>query len=164
MIFIITLIAITLFILYKIFHNQNNDYDILNIQKKVLENQKKSVDFWSNLPDIRPQKTHNTVKKNKSIQITYEDLLHSQKWYEFREKVIYHKGYCCEWCKTKHNLQVHHKLYYKLPNDIKIEPWCYNMDEVMLLCDKCHKKYHSKYPIKVYRISYRDLVQRKCTY
>ena len=83
-------------------------------------------------------------------------------WYDFRKKVIYDKGgYVCEFCKKKHNLQVHHKLYYKKPDKEKIEPWLYNMDEVLLLCDDCHKSVHKKNKIKVYYISYADYDKRK---
>lgn len=97
-------------------------------------------------------------QKNK----TYEELLTKQEWYDFRKKVIYDRGgYVCEYCKKKHNLQIHHKLYYKKPDKEKIEPWLYNMDEVLLLCDNCHKSIHKKNRIKVYYISYADYDKRK---
>lgn len=101
------------------------------------------------------------VNLAQKINKTYDELLTRQEWYDFREKVIYDRGYVCEFCKKKHNLQVHHKLYYKKPDNRKIEPWLYNMDEVLLLCDNCHKLAHKKNKIKVYYISYADYNHRK---
>ena len=99
-----------------------------------------------------------SVQKNNN---TYNELLTKQEWYDFRNKVINDRGYICEFCKKKHNLQIHHKLYYKKPDKEKIEPWLYNMDEVLLLCDNCHKSIHKKNKIKVYYISYTDYNKRK---
>ena len=113
------------------------------------------------LSDDDSENLRNPVKSIQKINKTYDELLTRQEWYDFREKVIYDKGYVCEFCKKKHNLQVHHKLYYKKPDKEKIEPWLYNMDEVLLLCDNCHKSIHKKNKIKVYYISYADYNNRK---
>ena len=113
------------------------------------------------LSDDDSENLRNPVKSIQKINKTYDELLTRQEWYDFREKVIYDRGYVCEFCKKKHNLQVHHKLYYKKPDNIKIEPWLYNMDEILLLCDNCHKLAHKKNKIKVYYISYADYNHRK---
>lgn len=118
--------------------------------KKVIKDEPQ--DDWDLIVQKEPVK-----QKNK----TYEELLTKQEWYNFRNKVINDRGYACEFCKKTHNLQVHHKLYYKKPNKEKIEPWLYNMDEVLLLCDNCHKLAHKKNKIKVYYISYADYNNRK---
>lgn len=118
--------------------------------KKVIKDEPQ--DDWDLVVQKEPIK-----QKNK----TYEELLTRQEWYNFRNKVINDRGYVCEFCKKKHNLQVHHKLYYKKPNKEKIEPWLYNMEEVLLLCDNCHKSVHKKNKIKVYYISYADYNNRK---
>lgn len=121
-------------------------------------------DYWNNilgLSDDDSENLRNPVKSIQKINKTYDELLTRQEWYDFREKVIYDRGYVCEFCKKKHNLQVHHKLYYKKPDNRKIEPWLYNMDEILLLCDNCHKLAHKKNKIKVYYISYADYNHRK---
>ena len=121
-------------------------------------------DYWNNilgLSDDDSENLRNPVKSIQKINKTYDELLTRQEWYDFREKVINDKGYVCEFCKKKHNLQVHHKLYYKKPDNRKIEPWLYNMDEILLLCDNCHKLAHKKNKIKVYYISYADYNHRK---
>ena len=123
-----------------------------------------SKEFSENLRKIEQERLKNDypVKLAQKIDKTYDELLTKQEWYDFRKKVIYDKGgYVCEFCKKKHNLQVHHKLYYKKPDKEKIEPWLYNMDEVLLLCDDCHKSVHKKNKIKVYYISYADYDKRK---
>ena len=121
-------------------------------------------DYWNNilgLSDDDSENLRNPVKSIQKINKTYDELLTKQEWYDFRNKVINDRGYVCEFCKKKHNLQVHHKLYYKKPDKEKIEPWLYNMDEVLLLCDNCHKLAHKKNKIKVYYISYADYNNRK---
>ena len=124
-------------------------------------------DYWNNilgLSDDDSENLRNPVKSIQKINKTYDELLTLQEWYDFREKVIYDRGYVCEFCKKKHNLQIHHKLYYKKPDKEKIEPWLYNMDEVLLLCDNCHKSIHKKNKIKVYYISYADYNKRKVVF
>ena len=121
-------------------------------------------DYWNNilgLSDDDSENLRNPVKSIQKINKTYDELLTRQEWYNFRNKIINDRGYVCEFCKKKHNLQVHHKLYYKKPDKEKIEPWLYNMDEVLLLCDNCHKLAHKKNKIKVYYISYADYNHRK---
>lgn len=135
--------------------NSSNEYNN-NLIKLEEERQKKEQAYFD---AILGKKSVKTVQKNNK---TYDELLTKQEWYDFRKKVIYDKGgYVCEFCKKKHNLQVHHKLYYKKPDKEKIEPWLYNMDEVLLLCDDCHKSVHKKNKIKVYYISYADYDKRK---
>ncbi len=89
-------------------------------------------------------------------RLTYEDLLDTDEWKYFRSRILEDHGYRCDWCGRTNKLQVHHKLYKKLPNGHKIEPWKYYNDEVMCLCDDCHKKYHEKYKVKTYYISYKE--------
>jgi len=123
-----------------------------------------SKEYSENLKKIEDERQNKNypVKSIQKFNKTYDELLTKQEWYDFRKKVIYDRGgYVCEFCKKKHNLQVHHKLYYKKPDTEKIEPWLYNMDEVLLLCDNCHKLVHKNNKIKVYYISYADYDKRK---
>ena len=127
-----------------------------NLIKLEEERQKKEKAYFDAI--IGKNYPIKTIQKSDK---TYEELLTKQEWYDFRNKVINDRGYVCEFCKKKHNLQIHHKLYYKKPDKEKIEPWLYNMDEVLLLCDNCHKSIHKKNKIKVYYISYADYNKRK---
>lgn len=132
---------------------------------KTVKTVKTGDDYWNNIfgyiSDDDSENLRNPVKSVQKFNKTYEELLTEQEWYDFKKKVIYDRGYVCEYCNKKHNLQVHHKLYYKKPDKEKIEPWLYNMDEVLLLCDNCHKSVHKKNKIKVYYISYADYNNRK---
>lgn len=127
-----------------------------NLIKLEEERQKKEKAYFDAI--IGKNYPVKSVQKNNN---TYNELLTKQEWYDFRNKVINDRGYICEFCKKKHNLQIHHKLYYKKPDKEKIEPWLYNIDEVLLLCDNCHKSIHKKNKIKVYYISYADYNNRK---
>lgn len=127
-----------------------------NLIKLEEERQKKEKAYFDAI--IGKNYPIKTIQKSDK---TYEELLTKQEWYNFRNKVINDRGYVCEYCKKKHNLQIHHKLYYKKPDKEKIEPWLYKMDEVLLLCDNCHKSIHKKNKIKVYYISYADYNNRK---
>lgn len=144
---------------------QKND----DIKKEPVKSSDDSFDdYWNNLlglSDDDSENLRNPVKPIQKFNKTYDELLTRQEWYDFRKKVIYDRGgYVCEYCKKKHNLQIHHKLYYKKPDKEKIEPWLYNMDEVLLLCDNCHKSIHKKNKIKVYYISYADYNNRKVVF
>ena len=168
MIFIITLISITLFILYKVFHtDQDTDFDVPKRTSKnkayfdALERQKRYDDFWKNLPDIKPSGSYYDYEYYHK-EPTYAELLQCQEWFNFRRKVLNNQC-CCEWCGTKQHLQVHHKLYYRTPDNKKIAPWHYNLNEVMVLCENCHKQYHSTHKVKLYRISYTEAMSRKYT-
>lgn len=134
-----------------------------DLSREYSENLKKIEQERQKYYPVNP--VENPIKPVQKSDKTYEELLTKQEWYDFRKKVVYDRGgYVCEFCKKKHNLQIHHKLYYKKPNKEKIEPWLYNMDEVLLLCDNCHKSVHKKNKIKVYYISYADYDNRKVVF
>ena len=164
---------------------QDERYSVTK-QKEIVSVKKEHEKFWNDLSkysenleqvktetvkswyDLSREYSENLRKLEEEIpqksDKTYEELLTKQEWYNFRNKVINDRGYICEFCKKKHNLQIHHKLYYKKPDKEKIEPWLYNMDEVLLLCDNCHKSIHKKNKIKVYYISYADYNNRKVSF
>lgn len=134
-----------------------------DLSKEYSENLRKIEHERQKPYPVNPvQNPVNPVQKSDK---TYEELLTEQEWYNFRKKVIYDRGrYACEFCKKKHNLHVHHKFYYKTPDKEKIEPWLYNMDEVLLLCENCHKSVHEQNKIRVYYMSYADYNNRKVVF
>ena len=171
---LVIIVCVIWFIKKVIKDEPQDDWDLV-VQKEPIkpkENVGKTEPskFWNDLikySENLERIEQKRLKKDQPVNLvqkfdkTYEALLTRQEWYNFRNKVINDRGYVCEFCKKKHNLQVHHKLYYKKPNKEKIEPWLYNMDEVLLLCDNCHKSVHKKNKIKVYYISYADYNNRK---
>lgn len=71
----------------------------------------------------------------------YSDKLKSPKWQMKRLTIFSRDHFRCCICNNKEKeLHVHH-LYY-LPN---IEPWEYDDDCYVTLCDDCHKIYHAEF-------------------
>lgn len=83
----------------------------------------------------------------------YEQLLIRKEWKEKRAKIMARDNNCCRYCKSRHNLQVHHKYYLQYPNHEKVLPWKYKDDALITLCDKCHKRWHAKHTVKTYYVS-----------
>ena len=78
------------------------------------------------------------VQNNKKKPYTeYEDQLNDYRWKAFRQFVFTVRGKECEMCGCKRTLQVHH-LEYK--NNMRA--WEYGVNDVMVVCDQCHKKIH----------------------
>lgn len=71
----------------------------------------------------------------------YESLLKSEYWKGYSYSLIKERNFTCEDCgkqfpNERNKLQVHHLLY----RDVK--PWSYQPNEVVVLCEECHKKRH----------------------
>ena len=69
---------------------------------------------------------------------TYWDKLQSPKWQKKRLEVLEYNAFQCQYCSEEDKqLHVHHPAYIK-----GREPWEYEKDELMVLCDKCHTNEH----------------------
>ena len=90
------------------------------------------------------------VIKKVTWKNNYMEDLNDERWREKREKILKRDGYQCKWCGCFDKLQVHHKYYNKYPDGSRARAWDYHDDALMVLCDDCHKKYHSKYKVKSY--------------
>lgn len=71
----------------------------------------------------------------------YEKLLQSDYWKGFSYSLIKERNFTCEDCgrrffNQRNKLQVHH-LFYR-----DINPWSYKPEEMVVLCEECHKKRH----------------------
>lgn len=69
---------------------------------------------------------------------SYEEQLKDSKWLAFREKVFKVKGRKCEKCGSILNLQIHHPKYKN-----NRMAWEYSINEVVVLCRKCHATEHN---------------------
>lgn len=67
----------------------------------------------------------------------YNRLLEDKRWKEFRLKVLSERGNKCECCGGTDVLQIHHTFYISGKM-----PWEYNIDDMRVLCKKCHQKIH----------------------
>ena len=67
------------------------------------------------------------------IANSYKDYLETNHWKKIREYVKY-KRKCCKKCQTKERLEVHHKTYERLGNEL--------LKDLVLLCRTCHQLTH----------------------
>ena len=68
----------------------------------------------------------------------YNRLLEDKRWKEFRLKVLSERGNKCECCGGTDILQIHHTFYISGKM-----PWEYNIDDMRVLCKKCHQRIHN---------------------
>ena len=68
----------------------------------------------------------------------YNRLLEDKRWKEFRLKVMSERGNKCECCGGTDILQIHHTFYISGKM-----PWEYNIDDMRVLCKKCHQRIHN---------------------
>ena len=71
----------------------------------------------------------------------YEKLLKSDYWKGYSYSLIKERNFTCQDCgrrfyNERNKLQVHHLVYRD------VNPWSYNPDELIVLCEECHKKRH----------------------
>ncbi len=66
--------------------------------------------------------------------MTYSDKLKDGRWQHKRLQILQAANFKCEECRDTNNLQVHHCCYIK-----GREPWEYDIDLLMCLCDECHE-------------------------
>ena len=71
----------------------------------------------------------------------YEGLLKSDYWKGFSYSLIKERNFTCEDCgrsfyNQRNKLQVHHLVYRD------INPWSYKPEEMVVLCEECHKRRH----------------------
>jgi predicted mannosyl-3-phosphoglycerate phosphatase (HAD superfamily) len=71
----------------------------------------------------------------------YERLLQSDYWKGYSYSLIKERNFTCEECgrrfeNERNKLQVHHLVYRD------VNPWSYKPEELIVLCEECHKKRH----------------------
>ena len=69
---------------------------------------------------------------------SYSEKLKDPRWQKKRLAVLNSSGFRCESCgDTEDTLHVHHVYYEK-----DVDPWNYPDEAYMVLCDRCHTKWH----------------------
>ncbi len=79
----------------------------------------------------------------------YERLLKSDYWKGFTFSLIKERDYTCADCgrrfpNERNKLQVHHLVYRD------VNPWSYKPEELLVLCEDCHKKRHGIKTVPTY--------------
>lgn len=87
----------------------------------------------------------------------YHRLLKSDYWKGFSYSIIKERNYTCEDCgayypQERNKLQVHHLVYRD------INPWSYKPEEMVVLCEDCHKKRHGLYVYKPIDDSFKEKI------
>lgn len=85
----------------------------------------------------------------------YEKLLMSDYWKGFSYSLIKERNFTCEDCgrtfyNQRNKLQVHHLVYRD------INPWSYKPEEMVVLCEDCHRKRHGLYVYEPADDSYKE--------
>lgn len=72
----------------------------------------------------------------------YEKLLKDPRWILKRLIILKRDNYRCTTCGSRKRLQVHHTYYSGGYN-----PWEYPDEDLITLCEVCHKKYHEEHEV-----------------
>ena len=110
-------------------------YKIDSIPKKGRTRQQKLI-----RKKLRRSFTAQVIKEIDSHKYKeyYKHLLKDKRWKEFRLKVMSERGNKCECCGGTDILQIHHTFYISGKM-----PWEYNIDDMRVLCKKCHQRIHN---------------------
>jgi len=74
------------------------------------------------------------TKESDKNKAEYKKYLKSEHWQSFRKEAIEHHGSFCSLCGGKEKISVHHLTYKNRGHE--------NLDDVVVLCDSCHKEIH----------------------
>jgi 5-methylcytosine-specific restriction endonuclease McrA len=77
------------------------------------------------------------LQHKKGRKSNYALSLKTDNWKEVRQKILV-RDRCCVDCGSKLYLEVHHLTYKNKGNELE------NLQDLILLCSKCHQKRHSK--------------------
>ncbi|NHJ85057.1 MAG: HNH endonuclease [Asgard group archaeon] len=74
--------------------------------------------------------------------MNYIEKLKHPKWQEKRLRIFERDNFKCKICgENDQELHVHHKSY----NNNSFDPWDVSNDDLITVCDDCHKLYHVKH-------------------
>lgn len=77
------------------------------------------------------------LQHKKGRKSNYALSLNSENWKQVRLKIIA-RDRCCVDCGSKLYLEVHHLTYIHKGNELE------HLEDLVLLCAKCHEKRHKK--------------------
>ena len=84
---------------------------------------------------------------------SYGALLFTKQWKIRREQILKRDFYSCVLCKSKSQLQIHHRQYHFVVqlNQYKL-PWEYDDHLLVTLCQTCNSKGHGKFKVPTINI------------
>lgn len=107
----------------------------LNKPKKYKEYKGTNTEFKDRVNKLNKEILLNQRHKNRKIP--YKEYLKTDHWQTIRKNALSRAGYKCQLCSNKNlRLNVHHNNYRNL--------WHETPQDLIVLCEKCHKKFHNK--------------------
>lgn len=88
---------------------------------------------------------------------SYSDKLKDPRWQKKRLEILTRDNFTCQnriCSDTKNTLHVHH-----ITEDYDIEPWEHEDDDLITLCEECHKLWHTVFNIPVDPVSIIGIVK-----
>lgn len=84
-------------------------------------------------------------------RVFYTEKLFDPRWIEKKKQILNRDNHSCVICgKSEGKLAVHHKQYHFIKRLQKhVEPWEYNDNLLITLCESCHKRGHYRYKVPV---------------
>jgi hypothetical protein len=87
-------------------------------------------------------------KTGQAIHGTYNELLFRPEWREKRLSILKRDHEACVVCTSTDKLQVHHRQYlFEVTKQQFRAPWDYPDYLMITLCERCHKRGHSKFKV-----------------
>lgn len=101
------------------------------------------------LPTLIPSKPVDTADTDLiAFRYLKTRYLHSPEWQLKRKQALTRAHYQCEQCSDPNNLEVHHRVYHRIPHE--------SLSDLVVLCRSCHQAIHDKYG---YPKTYKDYMQ-----
>lgn len=128
--------------------------DKLQLSRKKLDNTLHYIDNYLN-PNMSWSKDIKTYDRYTSIKtgfvnwdmicdhiksMNYKDFLNTPYWKAIANVKKHQVGYKCQMCGSNHKLVVHHRNY---DNHGKEHTFDVMKSDLIVLCNKCHKKFHN---------------------
>lgn len=106
------------------------------LKKTVLKTGTKTVDTET----LKTYAKGNTILEEAINKMPYSVFLKTQYWRSITKYLRDKAGHKCQICGKENNLQVHHKTYLHHGKEV------FYLDDLIVLCDKCHHNEHIKNP------------------
>lgn len=86
-----------------------------------------------------------------SEKLYYGEKLFDPRWIEKKKTILLRDENKCVICgKSNVKLHVHHKQYHFIKRlQLHVEPWEYNNNLLITLCESCHNRGHYRYKVPV---------------
>ena len=121
--------------------SNKKDYGYTNYERWVLrmspKKKKKTTEKKTKNKARQKNKPKPVLTQKEYWFRSYRKFLKTQYWAKVRETVIKRDKFCQE-CHSDKYLQVHHLSYRHYKKELE------HLDDLILLCQRCHKLYHQK--------------------